>query len=95
MRAICGKNPVTAVVDSGATTSIITRPLLKELGYQISDPSNMVIVTANGSRVRALGTVNALPINLKYMIIPTDIHVLESQDKVLILGNDWLRKVDV
>src|ERR1044071_803697 len=28
------------------------------------------------------------------MIIPTDIHVLESQDKVLILGNDWLRKVD-
>ena len=54
----------------------------------------MVIVTANGSRVRALGTVNALPINLQYMIIPTDIHVLESQDKVLILGNDWLRKVD-
>jgi len=89
-----GKTPVTAVIDSGAATSIITRPLLKELGYQISGPSNMVIVTANGSRVRALGTVNALPINLRHMIIPTDIHVLESQDKVLILGNDWLREVD-
>ena len=42
------KTPVTAVVDSGAATSIITRPLLKELGYQISGPSNIVIVTANG-----------------------------------------------
>ena len=89
-----GKTPVTAVIDSGAATSIVTKPLLESLGYPITGPSNMIIVTANGSRVRALGVVEKLPINLKYLIIRTDVHVLESKDKVLILGNDWLQRVN-
>src|ERR1700722_15163992 len=50
-----GKTPVTAVIDSDTTTSIITKPLLEFLGYPITRPSNMVLITANRSRVRALG----------------------------------------
>src|SRR6266536_1664007 len=89
-----GRTPITAVIDSGAATSIITKTLLQQLGYTINEPSNMVIVTANGTRVRALGMVKDIPINIKHMLIKTPVHVLESKDKVLILGNDWLRRVN-
>ncbi|GBC00311.1 hypothetical protein RclHR1_38090001 [Rhizophagus clarus] len=89
-----GKEPISAVIDSGAVTSIITKSLMKQLGYQIDQPSNMVIVTANGTRIRALGMIAALPIHLSHIIVQTPVHVLDSQDDVLILGNDWLRRVN-
>src|ERR1044071_3346320 len=38
----------TAIIDSGAATSIITKPLLSRLGYQVDKASKLVIVTANG-----------------------------------------------
>ena len=88
-----GKTPISAVVDSGAATSIITKAMLDQLGLNIDQPSNMIIVTANGTRIRTLGIVQSLPINIKHMIIRTPVQVLESKDKVLLLGNDWLRKV--
>ncbi|PKY60196.1 hypothetical protein RhiirA4_333276 [Rhizophagus irregularis] len=59
-----GREPISAVIDSGAATSIITKSLMKQLGYQINQPSNMVIVTANGTRVRALGVITELPIHI-------------------------------
>ncbi|RIA88386.1 hypothetical protein C1645_826452 [Glomus cerebriforme] len=40
-----------------------------------------------------IGIVQSLPINIKHMIIRTPVQVLESKDKVLLLGNDWLQKV--
>ena len=67
---------------------------MKQLGYQIDQPSNMVIVTANRTRVRTLGMIAALPIHLSHIIVQTPVHVLDSQDDVLILGNDWLRRVN-
>ena len=36
----------------------------QKLGINIDQPSKMIIVTANGSRDRALGIVNALPITI-------------------------------
>lgn len=59
-----------------------------------NQPSNMVIVTANRTKVHALGVITELPVHLSHMIIKTPVHMLDSQDKVLILGNDWLRKIN-
>lgn len=59
---------------------------MKQLGYQINQPSNMVIVTANGTKVHALGVITELPVHLSHMIIKTPVHMLNFQDKVLILG---------
>ena len=44
----------------------------------------MVIVTANGSRDRALGIVNALPITVQGMIVRAPVQVLESRDEILL-----------
>ena len=90
---LVGREAVTAVVDSGAATSIITKSLMKKLNYSPNKPSKLVIVTANGARIKALGEVSNLPININYLKIPTNVQVLESKDDVLILGNDWLNKV--
>ncbi|GBB87478.1 hypothetical protein RclHR1_13970001 [Rhizophagus clarus] len=85
--------PISAVIDSGAATSIITKKLMKRLGYSINGPSNLVIVTANGTKVRSLGEVKDFPIEVKSHLINLNIQVLDSTDEVFILGNDWLKKV--
>ncbi|GBB98862.1 hypothetical protein RclHR1_33420002 [Rhizophagus clarus] len=38
--------------------------------------------------------IAALPIHLSHIIVQMPVHVLDSQDDVLILGNDWLRRVN-
>src|SRR3954447_6462071 len=82
----------TAIIDSGAATSIITKALLDRLGYEVNKPSKLVVVTANGARTKSLGIVNNLPITLGKISTPTSFQVLESKDEVLILGNEWLRE---
>lgn len=82
-----------AVIDSGAATSIMTKKLMKKLGYTIDQPSNLVIVTANGNRVRSLGKIQQVPLEIEGESLPTSFQVLDSMDDTLILGNDWLRKV--
>ena len=51
------KHPVEVIINSGAATSIITKAMLDSLRYPINASSNLVIVTANGNRVRPLGEV--------------------------------------
>jgi hypothetical protein len=86
-----GDEPITVVVDSGATTSIITSSLLEQLGYKSSRSSKVVIVTANGTREKAVGRVDNLPVNVQNVYIQSPVHIIKSKDNVLILGNDWLK----
>ena len=50
-------NPIAAVLDSGVVISIITNKLRKSLGLVITHPSKIVVVTANGTKQRALGEI--------------------------------------
>ena len=87
-----GQKAQTAIIDSGAATSIITRALVEKLGYEINRPSKMIVVTANSARTRSLGIIDNIPVNIGKIKIPTSFQVLESRDEILILGNDWLRE---
>ncbi len=40
---------LSAVINSGAVTSIMTKKLMDKLGYKINELSKLTIVTANGS----------------------------------------------
>jgi predicted aspartyl protease len=55
---------VEAIIDSGAASSIISKALSNRLGYPPTLPSEIVIVTANGAKVRPLGEIEALPIQV-------------------------------
>ncbi|CAG8766085.1 3997_t:CDS:2, partial [Cetraspora pellucida] len=41
------KNPILAVLDSGAAVSIISKRLMNKLGLTIQEPSTAIVVTAN------------------------------------------------
>lgn len=84
--------PVEAIIDSGAAASIMTKKLAKKLGYPIDEPSNLIIVTANGTKVRSLGVISDLPIEIGPFDAPISVQVLDSADEVFILGNDWLQR---
>src|SRR5215208_6813403 len=56
------KNPVTAIIDTGTTVSIMTYKLMKKLRLDIDEPSQIIIVTANGQRKRALKTLKNVPL---------------------------------
>src|SRR4051794_41690787 len=73
---IKGKGQI-AIIDSGATISIITKALLDRLGYKVDKPSKLVVVTANGVLTKSLGIVSNLPITLKKISAPTSFQVLE------------------
>src|SRR5256886_1132313 len=75
----------TAIVDSGAATSIITKALLNKLNCRIDRPSKLIVVTANGARTKSLGIVSNLPVTIGKINISTSFQVLESKDEVLIL----------
>jgi hypothetical protein len=82
----------SVIVDSGAATNIMTRPLMNRLGCQVSGPSRIVVVVANGDKTRSLGVVENVDINFGKLKVDANFQVLESKDEVLILGNGWLRK---
>ncbi|CAB4485769.1 unnamed protein product [Rhizophagus irregularis] len=88
------QQPVIAVIDSGVAVSIMTTAIMKTLKLTIDGPSEYVIKTANGTRVRSLGEIQNLPLKVRNSIIKTNVQIIESSDSVFILGNNWMRKVN-
>ncbi|PKK74062.1 hypothetical protein RhiirC2_775281 [Rhizophagus irregularis] len=59
------QQPVIAVIDSGAAVSIMTTAMMKTLKLTIDGPSEYVIKTANGTRVRSLGEIQNLSLKVR------------------------------
>ena len=82
-------NSIEAVVDSGASTNIMTQKLQELLEIEISEESNVTFIVADGKRVPALGKAQ-VEINLEGKSIPIKVHIMESGKRELILGNEFL-----
>ena len=87
-------HPISVVIDSGATASLITKKLMKKLGYIIDQSSKLVIIAVNGEKTRALGEIMDFPLKVKGIHFTHNIQVIDFSDEILILGNDWLTKVN-
>ena len=48
---------VNVIIDTGASTNIITKTLLRKLNTPIEEPSNKIFTSANGKDIIALGKV--------------------------------------
>ncbi len=83
---------IEAIIDSGAEVTAMSRGLMDKLGYEIDEPSNIIIKSANDQRNRSLGRINNVEILLEGEDIVTDVEVIENADKLLILGNDWIKE---
>jgi predicted aspartyl protease len=84
---------IDAIIDTGAAISAMTRSLIEELGYKIDKSSNVVIVTADGNKARSLGKIIDIELTLNGVDTIVTVEVIESKDRTLILGNDWLKRV--
>lgn len=82
---------VTVLIDTGADVSLITTPLLNQLGYDVNGDSDITIV-ALGEYIEPLGIIANLPLLVQNELVPTTLHVLNTRKKYLLLGSDWLRK---
>jgi len=86
-------NPVVAILDSGAAVSIITNKLIKKLGLEPDTSSKTVVITANGTRTRALGQITKLRISIQNMLVPVTLQVIESREETLLLETNWLHQM--
>ena len=73
---------VIAVLDSGAAVSIIIAKLMRKLGLRIDRDSKTIVVTANGAREKALGTIINVKITFQNIAILIDLQVIESKMKL-------------
>src|SRR2546423_14536687 len=83
---------IEAIIDSGAEVTAMSRGLMDKLGYEIDEPSNIIIKSENDQRNRSLGRINNVEILLEGEDIVTDVEVIENADELLILGNDWIKE---
>ncbi|GET52315.1 DDE-type integrase/transposase/recombinase [Rhizophagus irregularis DAOM 181602=DAOM 197198] len=83
---------VSIIIDSGASVSLISDKLRKELNIPIIEKSDIRFIMANGIRVASKGKIEItieMNENTEMKII---MDVIESVEKELILGNDVLRE---
>lgn len=78
-----------AIIDSGASVSVITNKLRKQLEIPIERKSKEVLVAANGEKVVAIGETE-IEIEIGEWIIPIEVRIVESKDKTLIIGMNTL-----
>jgi len=83
------------VIDTGAGLCIITQSCLNKIGKEIDQESNTQLIDINGNGTRPLGVVKNVLITLNgrlpaYM----DMVVMKATNYDVILGNDWLRKIE-
>src|SRR5205823_734284 len=84
---------IEAIVDSGASTNIITQGLLEVLQIDIQEPSNISFIIANGKKVAALGKTT-IQIVLQGREMEIEAQVMDARKKELILGNEFLIEKD-
>jgi len=86
--------PYQAIIDSGASISMVSHKTVKELGLTIEKASNSLIVPAVGTSTRPLGIIKDLPIEIDHITIPLTVEVVDTTSYSVLLGNDWNQKVE-
>lgn len=80
---------IKAIVDTGAATCAISKRLLNEIGGEIEKSSNIRCIMANGSRTASLGRTT-IEVEMEEIIIEIEVEVINSQERMLIIGNDFM-----
>src|SRR6266542_7060466 len=83
---------VKAIVDSGASVSIITLPIVKQLRLQMSPADGSSIVAVDQAKKKVIGFVRGAPLAIADARVPVDLMVIDALRAVLLVGTDWLRR---
>jgi predicted aspartyl protease len=83
---------VEAIIDSGAEVTAISRGLMDRLMYEIDEPSDIIIKSANDTKKRSLGRIRNIEVLLEGVEVIISVEVIENPEELLILGNNWIEK---
>ena len=84
---------IKAIIDTGASVSVMTNKLRKELEIPVEKKSKEVLATANGEKVVVIGET-MIEIEIEEWIIPMKVRIVESKDKTLIIGMNTLEELE-
>jgi hypothetical protein len=73
---------------------MIAHQTVKDLDLKIEQASTSLIITATGSSSRPLGIIRDLPIEIEGITIPITVEVVPATSYLLLLGNDWSKKIE-
>ena len=83
------------MIDTGSGLSLITQQYLNKLGRQVDQESNSQLIDINGKETRPLGIVKNVLVTLDgKKPIQIDMAVMRATNYNVILGNNWLRKIE-
>lgn len=81
------------IIDTGAAKSVMSKGMADELGIRINKKDGGVYTTANG-KVRSIGDVKKVQVFLEGEETNIDFEILETDDKIMLVGIDWMKKTD-
>ena len=84
--------PVIAVVDSGASHSVLSQSVVRKLQLLNSvERTNITIHTANGQEEEPWGVLRGVPVTVGCLTLMLDaLPVTQATNYSVLLGNDWL-----
>src|SRR6266498_2730975 len=85
---------VDVIIDTGASTNIITKTLLDKLNIKIEESSNKIFTSANGKDIIALGKVK-LNFEIQEKKLPIKLQIIESKKEKVLIGMKWLKRMKV
>jgi hypothetical protein len=85
--------PITLIVDSGASSSVVSKVFLDDHNIHIERPSTVTMTNINGIKTTPLGAIDNFPITVGTITTPIKVDVTDAKTYSVIVGNDWLMQV--
>ncbi|GAB4818110.1 hypothetical protein N2152v2_005156 [Parachlorella kessleri] len=83
--------PVVAIVDSGASTSVLSQTVLRKIQrHRQLETTSTTFLTASGQREKPWGILRDVMVSVGRLTLSMDIPVVGAKNYDLLLGNDWL-----
>ncbi|OMH81909.1 hypothetical protein AX774_g4628 [Zancudomyces culisetae] len=76
---------IWAIIDTGASCSVVSPGLVEEWGLSPDNYEKQVIVTADGKRHPTLGKISQVPLKISSFTFPVSLWIMERNENVLIL----------
>ncbi|GBC36137.2 retroviral-like aspartic protease 1 [Rhizophagus irregularis DAOM 181602=DAOM 197198] len=92
--AIVYGQPVNVLIDSGAIGCIISKRFLDKVNKGIELPTNIKIIDVTGQKSSLLGMVQQVPVQMRDIKVYINMIVTNSAEYNVLLGNEWLKKVN-
>ena len=85
-------HPVKAIINSEASVSIITLPIVKQLRLQMSLANSSSIVIVDKAKKKVIGFIRGAPFIIADVRVLVDLIIIDAPRAALLVGTDWLRR---